>query len=47
MREVYTELNYHLIEIPRTSVEERLGFLLNHVQQLDRDDPTIRSLSPD
>ena len=47
MREIYTELNYHLIEIPRTSVEERLGFLLNHVLQLDRDEPTIRSLSPD
>jgi len=31
MRETYTELNYHPIEIPRTSVEERLGFLLNHV----------------
>ena len=31
MRETYTALNYQLIEIPRTSVEERLGFLLNHV----------------
>ena len=47
MREIYTGLNYQLIEIPCASVEERLGFLLNHVLQLDRDGPTIRSLSPD
>jgi len=31
MRAIYTELNYHLIEIPRTSIEERLDFLLNRV----------------
>jgi predicted ATPase len=31
MRETYSELDYRLIEMPRTSVEERLGFLLNHV----------------
>jgi predicted ATPase len=31
MRETYTALDYRLIEVPRTSVEERLAFLLNHV----------------
>ena len=31
MRETYTALGYRLIEVPRTSVQQRLGFLLNHV----------------
>ncbi|MGS2739351.1 AAA family ATPase [Sinomicrobium sp. M5D2P17] len=31
MRETYTRLNYEIVELPRTNLEDRVKFILNHL----------------